>query len=116
MRHALEYLPLSTTRILFVGYQAEETMGRDILEGAKNVIIQNEQVPVRANIREIKTLSSHADQPRLMKWLSHIKGVKKVFLTHGEKVQRETLAKKIMEDLSIKDVVLPEEGKEYTLS
>jgi len=107
LHHAYNYLPLDSTRVLFVGYQAEETLGRQVLEGAKHVKIDNESVTVRANIREIKTLSSHADQQRLMKWLTHIKDVKKVFLVHGENEQREALAEKIKTDLKITDITLP---------
>jgi len=115
IHHALNYLHLETTRLLFVGYQAEETLGRKILEGAQNVTIDGIQVEVKAKIREIKILSSHADQPRLIKWLEHIKGVRKVFLTHGEKAQEEELAKKIKSELGIQDVILPENGKSYEL-
>jgi metallo-beta-lactamase family protein len=115
MNHAVNYISLSTTRILFVGYQAEETIGRKILEGAQNVLIQDTQLKVRANIREIKTMSSHADQPKLLTWLSHIKGVKHVFLTHGESKQREVLAEKIKTDLSIQNVHLPKHLEVYSL-
>lgn len=95
LRHATDFLPRASTRVLFVGYQSEETVGRKILEGAKNVRIEKQTVEVRAHIREIKTLSSHADQPRLINWLSHIKGVKKVFLTHGELPQQQALNEQI---------------------
>ncbi len=109
MHHAYNYLSDSSTRILFVGYQAEETMGRAILEGAKSVHLQKKQIRVKAKISEIKTLSSHADQPKLMTWLTHIQGIKKVFLTHGENPQRSTLAERIRQERSL-DVVLPTIG------
>jgi metallo-beta-lactamase family protein len=107
LHHAVNYLSHDLTRLLFVGYQAEETLGREILRGAKRVIIEKMPVRVDAHVREIKSLSSHADQPRLLKWLSHIKGVKRVFLTHGEKRQQSVLAEKIREELGIGDVVIP---------
>lgn len=115
MHHSENYLPLSTTRILFVGYQAENTMGRTILEGAKSVMINNETIQVKAKIREIETLSSHADQQKLLTWLGHIKGVKKVFLIHGEPEQREILKAKITETLNISDITLPEKGSEHAV-
>lgn len=119
IHHVINYLADTTTRVLFVGYQAEETLGRQVLDGADQVVVEDrkgkKQVPVRAHIREIKTLSSHADQPRLIKWLGHMKGVKKVFLTHGEQPQREALAQKIREELKINEVYLPEQGQEYDL-
>ena len=107
MKHAETYLPLPTTRVLFVGYQAEETIGRKILEGAQNVVINKVQVHIRAHISEIKTLSSHADQSKLLVWLGHIKGVKKVFLTHGELPQQEALQEKIKDQLKITDIIIP---------
>lgn len=111
MHHALQYLAKDNTRILFVGYQAEDTTGREILDGAKSVIIDDKRVAVRAHIREIQSLSSHADQPKLLNWLKHMQGVKKVLLTHGEQEGRLGLSQKIKSDLGINDVVLPETGQ-----
>ena len=110
MQHAATFLPNPSTRLLFVGYQSEETMGRKILEGAKNVTINKMTIAVKAHIREIKTMSSHADQPRLLTWLGHIKGVKKVFLTHGELPQQEALMEAIKKELKITDITLPKLG------
>ncbi len=115
MQHAANYLPLATTRILFVGYQAEETIGRQILEGAQNVVINKISIPIRAKVSEIKTLSSHADQPKLITWLQHIKGVKKVFLTHGEIHQQEALRERIGKELGITDIILPHYDDSFPL-
>lgn len=115
LHHALNYLPQSSTRLLFVGYQAEETLGRRILEGAKQVWINDKPVKVRATIREVKSFSAHADQSKLLGWLSHMSGVKKVFLVHGDTPQREALAKKISQALHIKDVVLPLDAHDYPI-
>lgn len=116
LHHAMNYLADPGTRLLFVGYQAEETIGRKILQGAKNVKIDKKQIPVRAHIREIKILSSHADQRRLLTWLGHIKDVKKVFLTHGEENQRKELAEKIKSELGIKGVYLPKDQESFDLT
>lgn len=113
LHHATTYLPMKTTRILFVGYQAEETLGRQILEGAKNVVINDKNITVRANVHAIKTMSSHADQTKLLDWLSHIKGVKKVFLTHGDTEQRKIFEQKIKETTPLTDITLPLNGQEY---
>lgn len=107
VRHALHYLPIPTTRLLIVGYQAEGTLGRVILNGASTVNIMGTEIGVKAHINQMQTLSSHADQPRLLNWLRTIKGVKKVFLTHGEDVPRTILAEKIKSELSISDINLP---------
>lgn len=115
LHHAAHYLPHPTTRLLFVGYQAEETLGRKILEGAKNVWIQDKQVRVRAMIREIHSLSSHADQPKLLTWLQHMKGVQKVFLTHGDTQQRNTFAQTVKTERHITDIILPQNGQSFSL-
>jgi len=116
MRHASVYLPYATTRLLIVGYQAEETLGRKLLEGAKQVMIDDKSVVVKASVTEIKTMSAHADQPKLLNWLKQIKGVKKVFLTHGEDVSRTALMGKIKEELNIADVILPKVNDECIIS
>ena len=113
LHHAVNYLGLSTTTILFVGYQAEETLGRKILSGTKNVWINDTQITVRAKIREIVSMSSHADQPKLLKWLGHIKYVSQVFLVHGDTTQRQVFAEKVTQTLGIKNVLLPENGEEH---
>lgn len=114
LHHALNYLPLKTTRLLFVGYQSEETLGRSILQGARKVRIYDKYITIRASIREA-TMSSHADQPKLIDWLRHMKGVKKVILTHGDAEQREPFALKIKQELHIEDITLPLNGDEIAL-
>jgi len=111
IHHAANYLSSPSTRILFVGYQAEDTMGRDILEGAHHVTIAKKSVKVKAGVSEIKSLSSHADQDKLLAWLEHIQGAKKVFLVHGDTNQRSVFSKLIKG----KEVILPENGREYPL-
>jgi metallo-beta-lactamase family protein len=110
------YLSQESTRLLLVGYQAEETLGYQIQEGAKDVIIDGTHITVRAHIRVVKTLSSHADQPRLLTWLSHINGVKKVFLTHGEDEQQHALKQTIINELQLPDTIIPTHLEHITLS
>lgn len=114
LHHALNYLPLATTRLLFVGYQAEETLGRSILQGARKVRIYDKNITIRAKISDI-TMSSHADQPKLLEWLKHIQGVKKVFVIHGDTVQRDVFAQVVKERLGIQNVTLPYNGEEFDL-
>lgn len=116
LHHAAKYLGQETTRLLFVGYQGEETTGRMILEGAKKVWINDMHIHIKAKIRNLETMSSHADQPKLLGWLKHIQGVKKVFLTHGEQEQRRVLAHKIKTSLGIYDISSPLMGDEKKLS
>jgi metallo-beta-lactamase family protein len=108
MNHAITFLPLESTRLLLVGYCANGTVGRRIQEGAVKVKIYDQEVDIKATVKETSSMSAHADQPKLMNWLSKIQGVKKVFLTHGEELPRLVLAQKIKNELSITDIVLPE--------
>ncbi|SHE52096.1 MBL fold metallo-hydrolase [Caloramator proteoclasticus] len=85
------------TSIIFVGYQAEGTLGRRILDGEKRVKIFGEEMVVNANIYSIPSLSGHADLGGLLNWVKNIKnGVfKKIFVTHGE----EEASKNLKEEL-----------------
>lgn len=114
VRHAGYYLPISSTRLLIVGYQAVGTLGRELMEGKKEVFINHINVKVEAAVSQIQTMSSHADQKQLMDWITHIKKVKKVFLTHGEDGPRGVLSKMITEKLGIKDILLPTLNQEVS--
>ncbi len=113
--HSIEFLPLETTRLLIVGFQGEGTLGRQIEEGAKVVTIFDTEVAINATVRKLSSISAHADQPKLMSWLSYIQGVKQVFLTHGEDDSRNILSEKIKADLDIKNVILPKRGEQIDI-
>lgn len=113
IRHLKHYISIPTTRLLIVGYQAEDTLGREILGGATEIVVDDLVIAIRANIREIKNLSSHADAPKLLNWLKHIQGVKQVFLTHGEDPGRSVLAALIKKELGITNIILPLKDEEH---
>lgn len=71
--------------VLFVGYQAQGTLGREILEGAKMVRMMGMTIAVKADIRVMNSFSAHADLDGLLRWVSGMKRKpKKLFLVHGE--------------------------------
>lgn len=75
----------SRNTIVFTGYQAEGTLGRKILSGAKQVTILGERIAVRARIEKLSGISGHADKNGLLKWISEFSPApKKVFVMHGE--------------------------------
>ena len=115
LKHLKLYASNSSTRICIVGYQAIDTLGRKIEDKAKHVVIDNQTVSINATVTKIESLSSHADQPKLLKWLKHISRVKRVFLVHGENSAREILRDKIIKQLSIDDIKLPDKNEEYSL-
>ncbi|SFJ12516.1 MBL fold metallo-hydrolase RNA specificity domain-containing protein [Celeribacter neptunius] len=85
VRHHLRHnLPHSDCSVIFVGYAAEGTLARIIIDGAKQVKLFGDEIPVRAHIHTINGFSAHADAEDLTRWLGRIKGVERVFLVHGE--------------------------------
>jgi metallo-beta-lactamase family protein len=83
--HLVRNLPRRESTILFVGYQAAGTLGREILEGAKRVRVLGGQVPVRARVERIGGFSAHADRDELLRWASALRRTpKRAFVVHGE--------------------------------
>ena len=79
--------------IVFVGYQAEGTTGRRIVEGAKTIRLFNEDIAVKAKIWTIGGFSAHAGQRQLLEWLGNFQNKKMpVFLVHGESAAQNVLA------------------------
>ncbi len=97
IRHHLKHnLWKRETTLLFVGYQAEGSLGRFIEEGAQIVKMMGIEVAVRAHVEKIDSFSSHADEDGLVQWLGGMKEKpKKVFIIHGEEESSEALAGKL---------------------
>jgi metallo-beta-lactamase family protein len=83
--------------LVIVGYQAQGTTGRRIVEGAKQVKVFGENVSVRAKVFTIGGFSAHADQKDLLEWVGHFESRPRVFLVHGEPASSQALADKIAE-------------------
>ena len=83
--HLVKEIHRPESTILFVGYQASGTLGRQIVEGAKEVRILGQRYPLRAKVVQIHGFSAHADRDELFRWLSGLKRPpRQVFVTHGE--------------------------------
>ena len=115
LSHAKEYLPDPNASVLFVGYQAAETLGRDLKQGATEVKIDSQKYPVYCKIKEINSLSSHADEPRLLNWLKNIKNINTLFLTHGDDDSRIKLASEVRRKLAVPEIILPKLNEEINL-
>ncbi len=86
------------TAVLFTGYQAEGTRGRQLLEGVRQLKIFGKICKVHAKIRQIEGLSAHADQAELIGWLSELSQTpRQIFITHGEPAAALSLSAKIRE-------------------
>jgi len=102
--------------VLFVGYQAEGTLGRQILDGARSVRIHGEYHAVRARIEHIQGFSAHADRDELLKWLSRLSAEPSlVMITHGEVRAAESFKEFLKEKTGFK-VTVPSYGEEFHLT
>jgi metallo-beta-lactamase family protein len=102
--------------IMFVGYQAAGTLGRSILEGAKQVKLFGEPIEVEAQIKNFKGISGHADKNGLLKWINAYK-VKpsKVFVVHGQDEVCSSFAECLKNEYGF-DAVAPYTGSVYDIA
>lgn len=93
--------------VLLVGFQAQGTLGRFLIEGAKAVRIQGEEIKVAARIRRIDAYSGHADGPALANWIAARRPVRAgLFLVHGENHAPDGLAARIPDGIVAKNKTL----------
>jgi len=96
LHHLFNRLANPNNTVLFIGYQAEGTRGRTILEGAESVKIHGQQVEVKAHIEQISGFSAHADYNEILAWLSSFnEAPRKIFIVHGEASQSAALSERI---------------------
>ncbi len=117
IRHHLTHnLHRKDSTVLFVGFQAQGTLGRVIMDGARAVRISGKDVRVRAQIRRIDSYSAHADQGELLEWIADrgpISG--SLFLSHGEPSALEEMRRHIQAREPGLTVRVPEIGESYAL-
>ena len=100
LHHLFHHLPHEKNGVIIVGYQAQETRGRRLLDGDPIIRIYGDEVPVRAKVYPIEGLSAHADQEELMDWAEGFtEKPKYTFVVHGEPKSAEALAYKLKEEL-----------------
>lgn len=118
IRHHLYYnLPRPDSTILFVGFQAQGSLGRVILDGAQRVRISGRDVRVRAQVRRIDSYSAHADQAELVTWLEQRMPISgSLFLDHGESPALEALRKLAGSRGIARSIIIPEIGEQYELA
>jgi len=113
--HLLHNLGRPESTVLFVGFQAEGTLGRRLVDGAAAVRIFGVEVPVRARIESIGALSAHADEAGLLEWAGHIRRPPRTaFLVHGEPEAAAALAARLRDDMDWTAVV-PRRGETIVL-
>lgn len=101
--------------ILITGFQAQNTLGRKLVDKLPEVPVFGEMMPLRAEVETLNELSGHADQRELLEWLKPLaKGLKKLFLVHGEPAQTEALAAAVRERFGL-TAVIPSRGQSFDL-
>jgi len=115
VHHLRQMLPNSKHTVLFVGYQAIGTRGRALVDGAEQVKMHGELVPVRARVEQIAEFSVHADSNELIEWLaSTSEAPSQVFVVHGEAGAAEAFSDSIVTKLGWKSHA-PKDGEQAVL-
>lgn len=98
LHHLKALAPHAQHTLLFAGYQAMGTRGAALVAGAERIRLHGEWIPVRAEVRQLQGMSSHADQEQLLQWLATpTQRPRRVYVTHGEPTASDTLRQAIEE-------------------
>ncbi len=115
LHHLARALPDERNTVLFVGFQSAGTRGRDLVDGAREVRIHGQVVPVNATVARLDAMSAHADRDEILRWLRGFESPpRRTFLVHGEPTAMDTLAGTIGQTLGW-DVSTPRLGEQVTL-
>ena len=115
VHHLFAGLPDPRNTVLFVGFQAAGTRGRQLVDGAQHVKIFGQHVPVHARIEKIDGMSSHADAGEIVRWLRTFpRAPKTTYLVHGEVVAQDALKARITRELGW-NVEIPTHGQKVDL-
>ncbi len=115
IRHHLKHnLWRPECSVVFVGFQAQGTLGRKIVDGAKEVRVWDDEVAVKARVWTIGGFSAHGDQKELLMWLSGFRSKPTVFVTHGEEQASLTFADLVRKQYGF-TVQVPEQGQTFDL-
>lgn len=103
LSHLAVGLKDSKNTVIFVGYQAEGTMGRELVEGAKEVTIGETKIPVNAHIKFMQGFSAHGDNTDYEQWVTRFLtgSLKKIFLIHAEEDRATALQNEFKDDLNV---------------
>lgn len=116
IHHLRAFAPEPRNLILFSGYQAAGTRGAAMLDGAAAVRIHGQDVPVRAEVAALSTLSAHADSAEILQWLGNFRNPpRQTFITHGEPVPADALRQSIERKLGWTAMV-PDHGQTVDLA
>lgn len=99
--------------VVFVGYQANETLGRKIVEGAEFIELYGEKIMVKASIHTINGFSAHADKTQMMEWISSFDRLENIYLVHGEEEKERAFKETILSTTDKKVHIIKEKEHIY---
>lgn len=115
LHHLRRFLPEPHNAVLLVGFQAAGTRGRLLSDGAEELKIHGQYVPVRARVVQIQGLSAHADYAELLDWLRKSgASPRRAFVTHGEPPAADAFRRRLRDHLGW-NAVVPTDGSTWTL-
>jgi metallo-beta-lactamase family protein len=115
LHHLANHVGDHRNLVLFVGFQAQHTLGRRIQEGQDPVKIYGEMYPRRAEVESISGYSAHADRTELRAWVRKLGGpVRRAFVVHGEAGPALAMAQ-ILQEEGVQEVIVPKQGETFTL-
>ena len=115
LHHLKRYLSDLNSTLLIVGYQAGDSLGKRLINGAREVKIHGEIISVAAKIIQLSGFSAHADQKAILEWIAHTKHtLQKVFVVQGDEKPALALVQKIKNDLGI-DALAPNYKDEFEI-
>lgn len=116
LHHLKAHIDQPDTTVLFTGYQAEGTLGRDLLEGAEHVEIFGEELRVAARLERMEMLSAHADYSEMLRWLRGFKEPPKhTYIVHGEPDAALAMKQHIIDELGWQSLTIPAQGDSFQL-
>lgn len=114
LHHLKNNLDQKRNTVLIVGYQAENTLGRKLVNGDKEVNIFGDTYKVNADVYVMDAFSGHADRSDLLDYINTVDGLKKIFLVHGEQTQLEAFTQALHEN-DYNDVYVPHYAEEVEI-
>ena len=112
VHHLANMLPNPKNTVILVGYQAVGSRGRMLDDGATELKIHGEVVPVRAHVTNVESFSVHADSDELITWLKQAKKPKKAYVVHGESEGQEHMQQRLTDELGW-EVVIPKSNQSF---
>lgn len=114
VHHLANMLPGSKNTVILVGYQAVGSRGRQLDDGATELKIHGNLIPVNAHITNVESFSVHADSDELVTWLKMVKKPKKAYVVHGEVEGQEHMKERLTNELGW-DVVIPKSNQSFSV-